>query len=191
MADERRLTSRMIAKWSAFSRDRRLPRQADLDLSVFGKDTANCLVIALAADIGAAKLLHVGEILRNDAWSAERQQSVSDYPANSLVRLASAKIAAVLAKRGPVVFGGTGVRDVSAILYRAILLPLSDDGETIDHVIGAINFKEISAVEEYSEQPAAPPQAQPSPAESYIAFSSRRVAFSPSAAKRPAQVMVK
>jgi hypothetical protein len=189
MADERRLTSRMIAKWSALSRDGRLPRHADLDLSAFGKDAANCVVIATTgADIAGATLIHVGELLRGDDWSPDRRQTVADYPANSLLHLTAAKVAAVIAKRGPVVFGGTGVRDVSAILYRAILLPLSDDGETIDHVIGAINFKEISAVEEYSEQPAPPPADAVS---SYMAFSGRRVAFAPSAARRPTQATIK
>ncbi|HEX4111930.1 MAG TPA: hypothetical protein VH020_05290, partial [Stellaceae bacterium] len=157
MADERRLTTRMTAKWSALSRDGRLPRHADLDLGAFGKDAANCVVIATTgAEIAAAKLIHVGELLRNDAWSPERQQIVADYQANTLLRLTTAKIAAVIAKRGPVIFGGTGVRDVSAILYRAILLPLSDDGETIDHILGAVNFREITAVEEYSEEAGAP-----------------------------------
>ena len=68
------------------------------------------------------------------------------------------------------------------MLYRAILLPLSGDGETIDHVIGAINFKEISAVEEYSDEPMpAPPKADA--VSSFIAFSSRRMSFAPAIAK--------
>ena len=38
--------------------------------------------------------------------------------------------------------GGVG------ILYRSVLLPLSEDGVTIDHVLGAANYRTLSADEE-------------------------------------------
>lgn len=188
MSDERRLTTRMTATWSALSRDGRLPRHADLNPARFGKDMANMAIVVLAAEPGAAKLLYVGEILRNDDWSPDIMQTLGDYPSNSLLGLAAAKIPAVLAKRGPVTFGGTGVNGTAAILYRAILLPFSDDGETIGHVVAAINFREITAVEEYTEVEMPP---APDKVSAAIAFSSRRLSFAPSAGRKPMPITIK
>jgi hypothetical protein len=184
MADERRLTNRMIAKWSTVSRGNRLPRYDDLDINVFGKDLPYCLTVELATEIGDSELIYTGEALRNETWTQGGRQIVSDYPTNSLLCLTAAKIAAVIAKRGPIIFGGTGVCDVSAILYRAILLPMSDDGKIISHVVGAINFREITAVEEYSDIAVAPPTIEElTPAERLVAFASRRMIFAPDVKK--------
>jgi hypothetical protein len=192
MVDERRLTTRVLEKWKTLAQDGRLPRRAEVVPETFGKDYPNCLLIELAPDLTSSHVLYVGDVLLPDG-PPEARPLLSDHPENSLLRLATAKISAVVAKRAPVTFGGTGVRNVTAILYRAILLPLSDDGETIDHVIGAINFKEISAVEEYSDQPRLPPSpvSAADAVTSYLAFSSRRVAFAPSAARRPMPVTIK
>ena len=42
--------------------------------------------------------------------------------------------------------GGATLSGVG-ILYRATLLPLSEDGATIDHVLGAANYRSVSAEE--------------------------------------------
>lgn len=182
MADERRLTTRMNAKWIALSRDETLPRQADLNPAIFGLDQQHCAIVQLAPVPGDAKLLYVGESLRNDDWSVDDDQRVADYPPNSLIGLAAAKIPAVLTKRSPLTFGGTGVNGVEAILYRAILLPLSNDGAVISHVIAAINCRLITAVQEYSDAGESPKPLDKAAAA--IAFSSRRMVFAPAVATR-------
>ncbi len=188
MADERRLTNRMIARWSTLSQDGRLPRFDDLNIDMFGKDLPNCLTVELAAEIDESELIYIGSALRNDEWTPDGRQVLSDYPANSLVYLAAAKITAMMAKRRPIVFGGTGVRDIDAILYHAILLPMSDNRNHITHLVGAINFRQITAVEEYSDVAMAErPLEQLTPAERLIAFSSRRMTFAPSTAKKPGE----
>ena|SRR5665213_2578754 len=191
MADERRLTTRMIAIWKTVSQGRGLPRRTDLRPETFGPDAPHCFYLALDAVLPQSRLMYVGDRLRPATWSPETHRQLAAFPENSLVRLTAAKIPAALAKGGPISFGGTGVRDVTAILYRAILLPLADDGETIDCVVGAINFRDISAVQEYAEEPTAPPPTAADRVESYIAFSSRRVTFAPSVAKKPMLVTIK
>lgn len=182
MSDERRLTSRMLTKWKAAAAGGRLPSVADFAPQVLGKDYPNCLLIKIDPDLPSSRVIHAGEIIAT-GLGLGGEASISDYPANSLLRLATPKIGAMLNKRAPITFGGTGVRDSAAVLYRAILLPLSDDGETITHVLGAINFKEISVVEEYSDETEQRPVDTVS---SYIAFSSRRLVFAPSASTKKA-----
>lgn len=181
MSDERRLTTRVLEKWKALAQQGRLPRHADLVPETFGTDCPHCLLIEIAPDVAQSRPVYIGQELGGGGWMPDNSHSLADYPDAPLIHLATAKIGAMVARRAPITFGGTGVRKAAAVLYRAILLPLSDDGERIDHAIGAINFKEVSAVEEYADEPAAQPLDAVS---SFIAFSSRRVAFAPSA-RRP------
>jgi hypothetical protein len=179
--DERRLTSRVLGIWNALPRDHDLPRRSALIPDALGRDSADCLLVAIDAVLARSRLIYIGEMLRNPAWSAGQPQDLLAYAAGSLVRLAAAKIPAIVAKRAPITFGGTGVHDDKAILYRTILLPLSEDGEIIDHVIGAINFREIADSEEHPLDEAGPPVTRETTEKvsAYLAFSGRRVSFAP------------
>ena len=179
--DERRLTSRVLGIWNALPPDHDLPRRSALVPDALGRDSADCLLIAIDAVLARSRLIYVGEKLRNPAWSADQPQDLLAYDDGSLVRLAAAKIPAIVAKRGPITFGGTGVHDDKAILYRTILLPLSEDGDVIDHVIGAINFREIADSEEHPLDEAGPTVTRGTTDKvlDYLAFSSRRVSFAP------------
>jgi hypothetical protein len=47
--------------------------------------------------------------------------------------------------------GGATLRG-AGIIYRAVLLPLSEGGSTIDHVLGAMNYRSLRADEVRSTQ---------------------------------------
>lgn len=185
MSDERRLTTRILEKWKALAQDGHLPRHADLVPEAFGADCPNCLLLEVAADVSASRPVYIGKLLGGGGWAPDNPLTLSAYPDASLIHLATGKLAAMVARQAPITFGGTGVREAAAVLYRAILLPLSDDGRRIDHAVGAINFKEVSAVEEYSDEPTPRPMDAVS---SFIAFNSRRIKFAPSAAPHPQTV---
>ena len=48
----------------------------------------------------------------------------------------------VSSRRGLMIEGVAMLRGVG-IRYRAVLLPLSEDGATIDHVLGAMNYRPL------------------------------------------------
>jgi len=52
----------------------------------------------------------------------------------------------VSSRRGLIIEGTATFRSVG-ILYRAVLLPLSEDGNTIDHVFGATNYRSLRSHE--------------------------------------------
>ena len=52
-----------------------------------------------------------------------------------------------LARRGLMIEGMATLRGVG-ILHRIVLLPLSEDGATIDHVLGAMNYRPLPTEEE-------------------------------------------
>jgi hypothetical protein len=68
----------------------------------------------------------------------------------------------VVARRGLMIKGVATLRG-TGILYRAVLLPLSEDGIAIDHVFGAANYRSLRADEARTTQiifrrlPMAPP----------------------------------
>ena len=47
--------------------------------------------------------------------------------------------------------GGAKLRSTE-ILYRAVLLPLSEDGATIDHVLGAVSYHPLPAEDALTPQ---------------------------------------
>jgi hypothetical protein len=57
----------------------------------------------------------------------------------------------VSSRRGLVIEGVATLREVG-ICYRAALLPLSEGGSTIDHVLGATNYRSLRANEARTAQ---------------------------------------
>jgi hypothetical protein len=146
--DDRRLTNRIMAKWSAISAEPRMPRPGEITESAFGADWSSCVLIALEPVLWRSRLVYVGDTLRNRDRTAGIPQILNDYQEGSLVRLAAAKIPALLERRAPMIFGGYAPRGREVILYRAILLPVSSDNQRIDHALGAINFRAVSVNED-------------------------------------------
>jgi hypothetical protein len=70
----------------------------------------------------------------------------------------------VVARRGLMIEGVATLRSIG-IIYRAVLLPLSEDGIAIDHVLGAANYRSLRADEArtthiiFRRLPMAPPNA--------------------------------
>ena len=64
-------------------------------------------------------------------------------PTDTLAGLLLSRAARVVsARRGLMVEGGAALREVN-ILYHAALLPISGNGATIDHVLGAANYRSL------------------------------------------------
>jgi len=59
----------------------------------------------------------------------------------SFLKLATDFFPRVLEKRIPVSIGGEATSDGRPVLFRAILLPLSNDGARIDALLGAANCR--------------------------------------------------
>ena len=57
----------------------------------------------------------------------------------------------VSARRGLMIEGGATLRG-AGIIYRAVLLPLSEGSLAIDHVLGAMNYRALRAGEARSTQ---------------------------------------
>jgi len=147
LQQERRLTTRVHAVWQKLA-GTSFPRRSQIDPTEFGTDWAYCLMIDLDQVSARSRFSYVGNALRDPTWPTFDRQSVSDCLEGSLLELVTRHIPRVAVSKKPIIFGGAAVHNDAKILYRTVLLPLSETGERIDGLLGAISYREVSVAEE-------------------------------------------
>ena len=136
MQDERRLVGRVLRHWTEMVHGRGFPRLNEIDPWMLGEDWANCLLIAVQSPVELSHFIAVGENL-----------AVALCPKDTLAGVLLSHLPRVLsARRCLIVEGGATLRG-APILFRSALLPLSEDGMAIDHVLGAANHRALRAGE--------------------------------------------
>lgn len=159
---EQRLVLRVLAQWRSLCRDGALPRRAQIDPQLFGQDWANCLLLDIDPKLERSRFAYVGENLRDPNWPTLDRQSLAECQESTLLYVATAYAGRILAKGVPISTGGVGIHQGDPIVYRSILLPLAENGERIDGMLGAANFREIPVTEDIhplQEHPLAAPLA--------------------------------
>jgi hypothetical protein len=145
---DRRLIMRVLATWKKIAGERAFPRRSQIDPRLFGRDWSHCVLVDIDPALDRSRLAYVGDTLRDPSWPPFERQCSADFLDGSLLQLATAQISVVLARGVPISFGGSAVHDEGPILYRSILLPLSEDGAAIDGVLAAVNYREVAAPDE-------------------------------------------
>jgi hypothetical protein len=141
MKEERRLVWRVLRYWTEIADRGRFPRRDQIDPWMLGEDGANCLLITVQSPIELSHFVAVGVNL-----------AVALCPTDTLAGMLLSRLPRVVsARRGLIIEGGATLRGVG-ILYRSVLLPLSEDGAAIDHVLGAANYRSLRADEALTTQ---------------------------------------
>ncbi|MGO8918218.1 MAG: PAS domain-containing protein [Stellaceae bacterium] len=141
-ASDRRLVMRVLSQWRGLAGERGLPRRSQIDPRHFGQDWANCLLIDVDPEPRQSRLAFIGELLRDPTWPTFDRQCIAECIEHTLLHSATCQIDRVIAEREPLA-EGAGTHVGTPVLYRSILLPLSEDGRQIDGVLGAVNCREI------------------------------------------------
>ena len=126
--EERRAILRIHAVWQRLA-THGLPKRAALDPKEFGGDWSSCLIVPIVSDNGKPP----GFSEKGFDPNSRRQQL-----ACTLLSQAQHHISRVLATGQAVGYGGTASHDGTDILYRIVLLPLSEDGARIDALLVGI-----------------------------------------------------
>jgi hypothetical protein len=134
--DERRLVERVLGHWKKMAAGQRFPRLNEIDLWMVGDDWANCVVIAVRSPVELSYFAAVGKNL-----------AVALCTRDTLAGLLLSHLPPVLSARRCLIVEGEATLRGVPILYRGALLPLSDDGIVIDHVLGAANHRTALAGE--------------------------------------------
>jgi len=145
---EMRLTMRVLRYWRDIAGRRAFPRVSDIDARELGEDWPNCLLISLRTPLERSLLSYVGNGLRSAAGEPREGASLAECPGDTVLARATSFVRRVLIQRVPISMGGSASQPEGVILYRSLLAPLSEDGRTIDTILGAANFREVRFTEE-------------------------------------------
>ena len=137
MHEERRLVWRVLHHWTEIANEGRFPRRDEIDLWLRTKDGPNCLLIAVESPIELSHFVAVGV---NVAIALCHTDTLAGVFLSHLPQVVSAR-------RCLIIEGGATLRGI-AIVYRSVLLPVSEDGIAIDYVMGAANHRSLRADEE-------------------------------------------
>lgn len=141
---ERRLTARVEKEWRGSCQSSH-PRRSDINRAKFGNDWDFCFIVDLNDNTPDSRFSYVGTRLREEFGSPiSDRQRLSEISEGSLLALAAREIGKVKELKQSVVKSGRAVHEDTEILYRAILLPLSENGLVIDGVLGAIGYREVA-----------------------------------------------
>ena len=138
-ASERRLANRLLSYWEGKRRGRTFPALADIREGEIAELWPWCFVLDVKESQSFPYFQYLGRELGRYSGvflSGERDWTLT------LLDKATAGFAEVLKRRAPVLIESEIVRyDKKKLLFRTVLLPLSDDQANIDYVLGAANGK--------------------------------------------------
>lgn len=144
---ERRLVLRLLSYWRDICGDRDFPRAADVDSSAIADMWDYCFIIDITS--GAPKLTHFG------GWHAEfygadmSGKKLADLDKNTLAERSTDYLGEVIQRKIPITYGNALTEPGGRkILYRSIMMPLSDDGETLTGIFGGSNCKTADDADE-------------------------------------------
>ena len=141
---ERRLVLRLLSHWRSLCGDRQFPSFKEVDPADIPDIWAHSFVLEILDGEDEHVFRAVGDELSASTDFPFIGCRVSDAPANTLPAVSVAYIDEVLAKGVPISRGGEFYKaDGTKVLYRSIILPMSDDGETISGLLGAANCREV------------------------------------------------
>jgi hypothetical protein len=128
--EERRLVERVVRHWTEVAVGRRFPRLEEIDPWIVGDNWSNCLLIAVQSPVELSHFVAVGENL-----------AVALCSKDTLAGLLLSYLPRVLPARRCLIVEGQATHRRVPVLFRGALLPLSNDGVSIDHVLGAANYR--------------------------------------------------
>jgi hypothetical protein len=141
---ERRLIIRVHHSWQQVAGSS-YPRRSQIDPTDFGPDWAYCFMIDLDEVHSRSRFSYLGHALRDFTWPTFERQSLGECLEGSLLELATRQIPRLVEKGLAQSFAGSAFHQDADILYRTILLPISENGKRIDGVLGAIGYREVAA----------------------------------------------
>jgi hypothetical protein len=141
---ERRLVLRLLSYWRSRCRDASLPSFADIDPVEMHDMWASCFVLDVLGHEDDPVFRAIGDDFADKGGAGLVNRRVSETEPDSLPRAAVSYIDEVIAKGVPISRGGEyDMSDGTKVLFRSIVLPMSDDGETISGLLCAANCREV------------------------------------------------
>ena len=142
---ERRLVLRLLAQWRDWCGENRFAVFDDIDPPEIPEIWPHCFVLDVLGHRDDPVFRTAGEEYAAHSATELVDSRVSDSSSQTLIGASTSFLPEVLKREVPITRGGEFVKeDGVTVLYRSILLPMSDDGETMSGLLGAANCRELS-----------------------------------------------
>lgn len=137
--EDQRLVQRILARWQDWCLGDEFPRRADIAGDVFGGDWDDCFLLDCQSDHPFPVFEYLGRNLAK--YSGVFLSGGSDWT-QTLLDKATSHVDEVHADRDVILVEEIHTLfDGKRLAFRCILLPLSENGTDISHVLGAANGK--------------------------------------------------
>jgi len=141
---ERRMVLRLLSQWRDWCGDDKYPSFASVDPIQIAEIWDYCFVLDIVGHEDNPIVRTVGAELHNYLPESVRNIPLSDVPASSLIEHAASYYQEILARGVPILHGGEFIKhDGMKVLYRSIIMPMSDDGVIVSGLLGAANCREV------------------------------------------------
>ena len=144
--DERRLQVRAYNLWASLLGNRNFPLIGDLDLEGLPDFAPHSVLLDFSKGMENPQITYLGGRLAAECSATKAIRRLSDVPGRSLLSRITDHYLQIFANEAPIGFEAEFVNQQDrTILYRGILLPFAGAGEdeTIRHILGVINWKEL------------------------------------------------
>jgi hypothetical protein len=144
-SNERRMQVRAYNHWAGLLGNRSFPSIVDLQSAAIPDFAPHAVLLDFSKGIDNPGITMLGDRLAAECNTDKSIRRLSDVPGRSLLSRITDHYMQILANQTPIGFEAEFVNQLGkTILYRGILLPFSDDGRTIQHIMGVINWKEMA-----------------------------------------------
>jgi len=147
--EDRRLVSRVLRRVTEGAVDGRLLRMNDVDPWLVGGDWANCALVRVRQPYDQSEFIVVGDQLLQPGTMLDREP-ISRCQAATLLGVTLFYFVQAVEDRTSLMVEGAAIHLGGPILYRSLLVPLSEDGRQIDAVLIAANCRTAGRGEEGS-----------------------------------------
>ena len=146
---DRRLVARVLHRLTGGLGGCHLPRVQDVDPWFIGNDWVNCAIVRVKQPYEHSEFLVVGDGLAPRGMALDREP-ISKCPATTLLGMTLSYFERAVEERSSLVIEGATAHLDGLMLYRSVLVPLSEDDEHITAVLIAANSRPVASAEHFS-----------------------------------------
>jgi hypothetical protein len=139
---ERRMVLRLLHQWREAGGQDSIPKLEDFDQEALAEVWPDGYLLDMLISPDDPQFEKVGQSFIDECGRDVSGQRVSDIPKNTLLYNAMGQMERVLKKGVPISLGDQFTNaEGDIVLFRSILLPLSDDDNMIKQLLGAANCR--------------------------------------------------
>jgi len=139
---ERRLSLRILNYWRSIRQADAFPAKGDIDPAAMSDIWGYCVILKIEGNEADPLVDFCGDEIKKLCGEDVTGKTISATPPKSLVANGLNLFTRAMAKRVPITYGDEFEGDKGVkVLFRSAILPLSEDGTTIDHFLCATNCR--------------------------------------------------